>query len=312
MRRQCEYKKVYNPESGIRERKHIYGNTLEDNEREKRVRNHFDELVKEHEQRMLEKNNLVEETLDDNQYYSESEDEPEDDSGWTPFYKKLMRGEPIDSDHEEDELSESEPEDGEPIDSESEDDLEDGDDEDELVDMCFKEGDLKILKQMELVKPSDIEDKDINTLLNKTVYWINRLGNMKKGHAKHGDIESCDNIDFIVSILKTYRDILQPEQDQKGGRYKQNRRNAYKIGAGGRYGDLVIHVPSLLFEHVLEAFKNGRQVLKKHVDGDTIDLLTKRFNSSKPYSELSKRVFSKLNRLSGLPNHRSSMKFQFM
>ena len=135
---------------------------------------------------------------------------------------------------------------------------------------------------------------------------------MKNGYSKNGKEEQCDNIDFIVSILKTYRDILQPEQDQKGGRYKQNRRNAYKIGAGGRYGDLVIHVPSLLFEHVLEAFKNGKQVMKKQVDGDTIDLLTKRFNSSKPYSELSKRVFSKLNQLSGLPNHRSSMKFQFM
>ena len=305
MRRQCEYKEVYNPGTGMHERRHIYDNTLEDNEREKRVRNHFDELVKEHEQRMLEKNNLVEETLDEI-IDSESEDEPEDDSGWTPFYRKLMSGEPVDSEPEEDELSESEP-----IDSEPEDNLED-DLEDELVDMCFKEGDLKILKQLELVKPSDIEDKDINTLLNKTIYWINRLGNMKKGHAKNGNEEQCDNIDFIVSILKTYRDILQPEKDQSGGRYKQNRRNAYKIGAGGKYGNLVIHVPSLLFEHVLEAFKNGKQVMKKQVDGDTIDLLTKRFNTNRPYSELSKRVFSKLNQLSGLPNHRSSMKFHLL
>ena len=252
MRRQCEYKEVYNPGTGMYERRHIYDNTLEDSVREKRVRGHLDELVKEHERRMAEKNRTI-------------DSEPED-----------------------------------------------SDDEDELVDMCFKEGDLKILKQLELVKPSDIEDKDIDSLLNKTVYWINRLGNMKNGYSKNGKEEQCDNIDFIVSILKTYRDILQPEQDQSGGRYKQNRRNAYKIGAGGRYGDLVIHVPSLLFEHVLEAFKNGRQVLKKHVDGDTIDLLTKRFNSSKPYSELSKRVFSKLNQLSGLPNHRSSMKFQLL
>ena len=297
MRRQCEYKKVYNPESGIRERKHIYGNTLEDNEREKRVRNHFDELVKEHEQRMLEKNNLVEETLDDNQYHSESEDDQEDD---------------LEDDQEDDLEDDLDDELEDDLKDDQEDDLEDDDDENELVDMCFKEGDLKILKQMELVKPSDIEDKDINSLLNKTVYWINRLGNMKNGYSKNGKEEQCDNIDFIVSILKTYRDILQPEQDQSGGRYKQNRRNAYKIGAGGKYGNLVIHVPSLLYEHVLEAFKNGKQVMRRRVDGDLIDLLTKRFNSSKPYSDLSRRVFSKLNQLSGLPNHRSSMKFQFM
>ena len=142
MRRQCEYKEVYNPGTGMYERRHIYDNTLEDNEREKRVRGHLDELVKEHEQRMLEKNNLVEETLDDSEPFEELGD---DDPSWTPFYRKLMIGEPIDSDDEDDELSESEPED-----ELDEEEPEDGDDEDELVDMCFKEGDLKILKQLEL------------------------------------------------------------------------------------------------------------------------------------------------------------------
>lgn len=48
------------------------------------------------------------------------------------------------------------------------------------------------------------------------------------------------------------------------------------------------------------------------VDGDTIDLLTKRFNGSKNYSELSKEVFNELNQLSEIPKHRSSMKFSYV
>ena len=50
-------------------------------------------------------------------------------------------------------------------------------------------------------------------------------------------------------------------------------------------------------------------MIDKLVDFDTIDLLTKRFNSKKKYSDLSKMVFSELNKLSEIPVHRSSKKF---
>ena len=41
----------------------------------------------------------------------------------------------------------------------------------------------------------------------------------------------------------------------------------------------------------------------------TLDLLTKRFNSKKKYSDLSKMVFNELNKLSEIPIHRSSKKY---
>ena len=47
----------------------------------------------------------------------------------------------------------------------------------------------------------------------------------------------------------------------------------------------------------------------RKVDFDTIDLLTKRFNSKKKYSPLSQMVFNELNRLSEIPIHRSSQKY---
>jgi len=59
----------------------------------------------------------------------------------------------------------------------------------------------------------------------------------------------------------------------------------------------------------LVAKKDGNKVLDKKVDFDTIDLLTKRFNSKKKYSDLSKMVFNKLNELSEIPIHRSSKKY---
>lgn len=118
--------------------------------------------------------------------------------------------------------------------------------------------------------------------------------------------------DYTINILKTHLDIVKPKADQTGGRYKQDRRNAYKIGAGGKYGDLVVHLPGLLTDHIMKAYKNGKQVMNRPVDDDTMDLLTKRFNTRKHYSDLSRKIFSDLNRLSEIPNHRSSMKFHLV
>lgn len=52
-----------------------------------------------------------------------------------------------------------------------------------------------------------------------------------------------------------------------------------------------------------------RNWLIKKVDFDTVDLLTKKFNSRKSYSVLSKSVFNDLNKLSDIPIHRTSKKY---
>jgi len=48
----------------------------------------------------------------------------------------------------------------------------------------------------------------------------------------------------------------------------------------------------------------------KKADFDTIDLLTKRFNSKKKYSDLYKMIFNELNALSEIPIHRTSNKYE--
>ena len=94
-----------------------------------------------------------------------------------------------------------------------------------------------------------------------------------------------------------------------GTGYTQPKRNAYKISSGGQYGNLIIDVPKLMGQLHLVAKKDSNKVLDKKVDFDTIDLLTKRFNSKKKYSNLSKMIFNELNKLSEIPIHRSSKKY---
>ena len=92
-------------------------------------------------------------------------------------------------------------------------------------------------------------------------------------------------------------------------RYNQPKRNAYKISQRGQYGGLVIDLPKLQGHLKVVAHKNGQKVYDKQGDFDTLDLLTKRFNSRKNYSQLARSIFNDLNRLSEIPIHRTSKKY---
>ena len=96
------------------------------------------------------------------------------------------------------------------------------------------------------------------------------------------------------------------------GIYTQKKRNTYKISLNGQYGGLVIDLPKLYGHLKVIAHKNGQKVYDKQADFDTIDLLTKWFNSKKKYSDLSKIIFNELNQLSEIPIHRTSNKFKRM
>ena len=111
--------------------------------------------------------------------------------------------------------------------------------------------------------------------------------------------------------LKRYRKEVNAARKTGMGirRYNQPKRNAYKISQKGQYGGLVIDLPKLQGQLKVIAHKNGQKVYDKQADFDTLDLLTKRFNSKKNYSELARSVFSDLNRLSKIPIHRTSKKY---
>ena len=144
---------------------------------------------------------------------------------------------------------------------------------------------------------------------------INDLGRKKgsiSGKKKPKNRDKFDELVKEIDLLQKYRNRIKiiPESKKTiGFGYTQPKRNAYKIQSGGRYGNLMIDVPKLMGQLHLVAKKDGEKILDKKVDFDTLDLLTKRFNSKKKYSNLSKMVFNQLNKLGELPIHRTSKKF---
>ena len=120
-----------------------------------------------------------------------------------------------------------------------------------------------------------------------------------------------------IDIIKKYRQRIgileEGAKTLKVGQgiYTQKKRNAYRINPQtGVYGNVIIDVPKLYGQLKLIALKDGGKVYEKQVDFDTLDLLTKRLNSKKKYSPLSKMVFDELNRISDIPIHRTSNKYK--
>ena len=191
------------------------------------------------------------------------------------------------------------------------------------IDKGFTSEEMQKLIGYELLAPSDVLQGSVSGALNFDDY-DGKIGEMlkvlgqQKGHlmttkkAKIKNKEAIDELTKEIKLIQKYRNRIQiiPEgKETLGSGYLQPKRNAYKIQKGGQYGNLVIDVPKLIGQLRLLAKKDGKTVIDKLVDFDTIDLLTKRFNSNKRYSDLSKMMFNELNRLSEIPIHRSSNKF---
>ena len=191
------------------------------------------------------------------------------------------------------------------------------------IDKGFSAEEIQKLIDYELLAPSDVlhgsvtGDLDFDEYNEKNGAKLKDLGR-QKGHlsttkkAKGKNKEAIDELTKEIKLIQKYRNRIQiiPEgKETLGTGYLQPKRNAYKVQNGGQYGNLVIDVPKLIGQLRLLAKKDGKPVIDKLVDFDTIDLLTKRFNSKKKYSDLSKIVFNELNKLSEIPIHRSSKKF---
>lgn len=184
------------------------------------------------------------------------------------------------------------------------------------LDTCFTSDEINKLESLKIPSPSLISDNNRNVLIKAVDGHLNKMARKKGALSKTDDLRKInsneiDKTDEMMILLRIYKNMLKPEvEGQIGGRYRQKKRNAYKIGSGGKYGKLMIHLPGLYKDSIITAYKNGYKVYEKKVDDDTIDLLTKRFDNGRKYSELSKCVLNELNRIGELPIHKSSKKFQ--
>ena len=84
-------------------------------------------------------------------------------------------------------------------------------------------------------------------------------------------------------------------------------KNSYKLTSDGMFGNLWIDQEELN-DLKLETPKDDKKVLSRKADRDLIDLLTKRYNTKKQYSQQSLDTFAKPIDLSGLPNNACSLK----
>ena len=140
----------------------------------------------------------------------------------------------------------------------------------------------------------------------KTGKPLKDLSKIQKSTFERNNVQRTYLKDYLSRLIH----VKAAPQYMGTGILSKRKRNAYKIGQGGSYRNLTIDLPKLMGQLKLVAHKNGSKVYDKVVDFDTIDLLTKRFNSRKNYSNLSKRVFEDLNSLSEIPIHKTSKKYQ--
>ena len=186
------------------------------------------------------------------------------------------------------------------------------------VENIFNKNDKTILNNYNLTKPKDLTQISPQKLVEekeKSIEIAKMIGR-KKGQKKTS-AEDKQYYDTELQTLKKYRgtinDLLSSfkykSQTTGKGIYTQKKRNAYKISQRGQYGGLVIDLPKLHGHLKVVAHKNGQKVYDKQADFDTLDLLTKRFNSRKNYSQLARSIFNDLNRLSEIPIHRTSKKY---
>ena len=191
------------------------------------------------------------------------------------------------------------------------------------LDSGFDVDEIKKLTEYNLYPPSQVLQASVKGEFDIDEYdqsigkKLNKLGSEKgylsKGKGKVKNKDRIDELTKDIKLIQKHRSRIQIIEEGKktilGTSYTQPKRNAYKISSGGQYGNLIIDVPRLMEQLHLVAKKDGNKVLDKKVDFDTIDLLTKRFNSKKKYSDLSKMVFNQFNKLSEIPIHRSSQKY---
>ena len=193
------------------------------------------------------------------------------------------------------------------------------------LDKGFNDDEIEIMMEYELIPPSSvfhrIQDGSLNFddydyKVGKVLKEIGRQkGVLSRGKGKNKNEAKIDILNIKMEAVKKYRKRIQliPEglKTLSGeGLHTQPKRNAYKINQYGQYGGLMIDIPKLMGQLRLIASKDGQKVLDKKVDFDTIDLLTKRFNSKKKYSDIAKMVFNELNQLSEIPIHKTSNKFK--
>ena len=174
------------------------------------------------------------------------------------------------------------------------------------LDSGFTDEDIDQLEKVELVPPSEINRENCHNHLENAIIVLKKCRSAKGASVRYKDDDYAAALDRIMRVIRIYINLLKYKTGViRGGSLKK----FSKLRPDGRYGLLEIHTPSLMNDNRILATKNGEIVYDKQGDGDTTDLLTKRYNNSKNYSDLSKEIFEELTKLGQVPRTRNTVKF---
>jgi len=88
--------------------------------------------------------------------------------------------------------------------------------------------------------------------------------------------------------------------------------NSSYVVKGGKFGDMDVDVPKMYTQLHLTAKKGGNIVLDKKIDKDTVELLTRKANPKKKYSDTSVKTLSKMMKLADHPVKINSKKLEMV
>ena len=196
----------------------------------------------------------------------------------------------------------------------------------------FNEKDKEILKSFKLVEPRDVflmKEKQlidlksrVNNINHTEIGQRKRQLTMKMG-AKAKNEDEYKELERKKQTLDNYKTFIEDNlrynaYKTKGEgirKYKQPKRNAYKIQNSSNsspsvwhYGGLLVDYPKLMNNMLLDVYKDNKFVYQDKADKSLIDLLTKRYNPKTKYSIDAVRIFNDLNLLTNMAKHKSSKK----
>ena len=171
-----------------------------------------------------------------------------------------------------------------------------------------KDLDLDLLRELGLSFPSELVGNPSELKANQeTAGRLNQSfgGRNRRGKDKGKFTERINKIKAYIERLKLIKQgqSIIPEKTGEG-----ISKNPYKLNKDSMFGNLFIN-PEKLNQFHHEAYNGDKKVLSRKMDIALMDLLTKRYNSKRLYSDKSLKTFGKLIELSGLPLNRRSMKF---
>ena len=200
------------------------------------------------------------------------------------------------------------------------------------IDKIFNEEDKEILKSFGLDAPRDLflfREKQLIDLksrvknINQSVIGQRKSQLTKKMGEKAKNDDEYKKLERKKQTLDKYKTFVEDNlrynayktKGQGMRKYKQPKRNAYKIQNSSNrspsvwhYGGLLVDYPKLMNNMLLDVYKDNKLVYQDKADRSLIDLLTKRYNPKTKYSIDAVRIFNDLNLLTNMAKHKSSKK----